>query len=125
VPFFVVGRAVVDPVILVEVSSGSTADAGNEGARTCGEWDTTNDEDEEGEEDEDEFDVENTTILAVPPGGIVTTQNSAPPAPTAPPEHLFKPIVAGLHSHGRPLQPDPLHSTLTAKPGSIWLQFAD
>jgi len=62
--------------------------------------------------------VEKMTRFAVSPGGTVTTQNSAPPAPTVPPVHLFTPIVLGLHSHGVPLHPPLGHSIRMAYPGS-------
>jgi hypothetical protein len=63
--------------------------------------------------------VEKMTRFAVPPAGTVTTQNSAPPAPTLPPEHLLTPIVLGLHSQGIPLQLPPGQSIRIAKPGSV------
>jgi len=59
------------------------------------------------------------TRFAVSPAGTVTTQNSAPPAPTLPPEHLFTPIVAGLHSQGIPLQFPLGQSIRMANPGSV------
>jgi len=66
----------------------------------------------------DPFDVEKMTRLALAPAGTVTTQNCAPPAPTVPPVQAFGPMVAGLHSHGIPLQFPEGQSIRTAKPGS-------
>jgi len=73
-------------------------------------------------------DVEKMMSWAVSPSGTVTVQNSAPPAPTVPPVHLFGPMVEGLHSHGIPLQFPLGQSILMAKPGSelghvfVWQQ---
>jgi hypothetical protein len=66
-----------------------------------------------------ELPLSKTTMLAFPPGGMVTTQKAAPPAPTAwsalvtPP----MPLVEGSMEHGVPLQPDPAHSIFTPKLG--------
>jgi hypothetical protein len=62
-----------------------------------------------------------TTMLAVEPLGIVTTQKLAPPAPDAwlalvtPP----MPSVDGLMEHGVPLHPPPSHSILTPNVGLV------
>ena len=62
-----------------------------------------------------------TTTLADPPSGTVTTQKFAPPAPDAWSELVTPPIplVEGSMEQGRPLQPEPEHSTLRPKVGSV------
>ena len=63
------------------------------------------------------------TMLAVSPLGTVTTQKSAPPAPVAARSLLtLKPsTVAGLISHGSPLQRPDAHSILMPNVGRLSL----
>lgn len=94
-------------------------------------------EDEEEDEDEDEECVDGaeedelpvlllpsrlkTTMLALPPLGMVATQKSAPPAPDAESElvTLKSAMLSALISQGRPLQPLPLHSMRRPKVGFV------
>lgn len=83
---------------------------------------------------EDELDVEldpeplvpeppasKTTTLAVDPFGMVTTQNSAPPAPSADSELVtsFTALVEGSMEHGRPSHPSPSQIISTPQVGSV------
>lgn len=63
-------------------------------------------------------------MFAEPPGGTVTTQKAAPPAPSEPPEHVFGPSREGSQRHGVPLQLPPVHSMLTAQLGVTAFQLA-
>lgn len=60
-------------------------------------------------------DFSDTTMLAFSPGGTVTTQNWAPPAPLSlsSPVTSLTPFSPGLILQGRPLQPLPSHSIST------------
>jgi hypothetical protein len=63
----------------------------------------------------------NTTILAWPPFGTVTTQKFPPPAPLAE-RGLFTSLILfteGSMEQGRPLQPPPGHSTRMPHLGSV------
>ena len=81
-------------------------------------------EDPEDELEADESPAGNKTTFAVAPEGIVTTQNAAPPAPSAESELVtsFIALTAGSMEQGRPLQPEPLHSTLRPKVGLVLLR---
>lgn len=88
------------------------------------------DEDEEPEsesEPEPELEPElpsvlKVTMLAVPPLGTVTTQNDAPPAPTADSLLSTLPDELGEIEQGSPLQPPSGHSILTPKVGRVLIK---
>jgi hypothetical protein len=68
--------------------------------------------------------VLNTTMLAEPPLGTVTTQKLAPPTPSAE-TGLVTPLIPsvdGSIEHGRPLHPPPGHSILTPYDGLTFTQ---
>lgn len=63
-----------------------------------------------------------TSKFAVAPGGTVTTQNDAPPAPSvALPTISFTPFWLGSIAHGRPLQEPPLQVISTPQFGMVLL----
>lgn len=85
--------------------------------------------DEEDEESEPELEPEpelpsvlKVTMLAVPPLGTVTTQNDAPPAPTADSLLSTLPEELGEIEQGSPLQPPLGHSILTPKVGRVLIK---
>jgi hypothetical protein len=63
----------------------------------------------------------NRTTVADWPSGIVTTQKFAPPAPDASSGLVTPPIpfTEGSMEQGRPLQPEPEHSTLRPNDGRV------
>lgn len=59
-------------------------------------------------------------ISAVPPEGTLTTQNAAPPAPSADSELETLPMpFFGSMTHGKPLQPPPGQATLRPNEGVV------
>lgn len=87
------------------------------------------DEEDEDSESEPELEPEpelpsvlKVTMLAVPPLGTVTTQNDAPPAPTADSLLSTSPEELGEMEQGSPLQPPSGHSILTPKVGRVLIK---
>lgn len=89
-----------------------------------GEGEALEDWEEPDELEADESPAGNRTTFAVAPEGMVTTQNAAPPAPSAESELVtsFIALTEGSMEQGRPLQPEPLHSTLRPKVGLVLLR---
>jgi hypothetical protein len=79
-------------------------------------------EDEESESEPELPSVLKVIMLAVPPFGTVTTQNDAPPAPTADSLLSTLPEELGEIEQGSPLQPPSGHSILTPKVGKVLIK---